>query len=128
MNRFKWLTGVYITGLALITITANAGLGPVYFPLIYTIPGLDKVGHFVLVGLLSYLINRLFKIEKIRFYSWKILKGSLFVFLGVSLEEISQLFFVHRAFSWLDLASDLGGILVGGWLAGKLVNQQADRE
>jgi hypothetical protein len=124
MARVKWLTGGFILVLVLIVLIANLGLGPVYFPFIYHYPGLDKVGHFILMGLLSLLINSLYIAEKIRFFSLRILKGSLAVFLVVFLEELSQIFLTYRAFSWLDLAFDLGGIILGGRLADWMIFKQ----
>jgi len=123
MKGIKWITGLFILVLILIVITANLGLGYEYFPFMYTIPGLDKVGHFFLMGVLSILVNLLFKAEKTRLVSQDFLIGSLVVVLVVTLEELSQLFLIHRAFSWLDLAFDLGGIFLGGRLASWLVRK-----
>ena len=116
MRGIKWITGLFILVLSLIVLIANLGLGIEYFPFIYTIPGLDKIGHFILMGILSFLVNLLFKAEKIQLLSKEFLIGSLVVILVVSLEEISQLFLIYRAFNWVDLAFDLGGIFLGGRL------------
>jgi polysaccharide biosynthesis protein VpsQ len=117
MKIIKWLTGVFILVLILIVVIANLGLGLIYFPFIYNVPGLDKVGHFFLTGMLSFLVNHLLKAKKVQLFSLDFLSGSLIVFLVVSLEELSQLFLTYRAFSWLDLIFDIGGILLGGRLA-----------
>lgn len=117
MRKIKFLTGGFILILILIVVIANLGQGPVYFPFIYAVPGLDKVGHLLLTGTLSFLVNILLKTDKTNFLSIKILKGSLIIVLVVTLEELSQIFLSYRAFSWLDLAFDLGGILLGGRLA-----------
>ena len=117
MKGIKWLTGIFILILILIVIIANLGLGPIYFPFIFNIPGLDKAGHFFLMGFLSFLVNILFKSERIQILSLNFFIGSLIVILVVSLEELSQIFLIYRAFSWLDLAFDLGGIYLGGRLA-----------
>jgi len=120
MKGIKWLSGVFILVLILIVIIANLGLGPVYFPFIYNIPGLDKVGHFLLMGIFSLLINLLNKSKRVRILNLNILVGSLFVAIVAAMEELSQTFLVYRAFSWLDLAFDLGGIFLGGQLASRL--------
>ena len=117
MKLVKWLTGAFIIALFLIVVIANLGLGSTYFPFIYSIPGLDKIGHFFLMGVLSFLINFLLKTKKIRLLSLDILLGSLVVVLVVTLEELSQIFLVYRAFSWLDLVFDLGGVVLGGQVA-----------
>lgn len=126
MNRIKWLTGLFIIILILIVIIANLGLGSEYFPFIYNVPGLDKVGHFFLMGTLSFLVNFILKAKKINILSLDILIGSLVVIVVVTLEELSQLFLIYRAFSWLDLLFDLGGIFLGGRLASWLVERNQD--
>ena len=125
MKGIKWLTGLFIIALILIVLIANFGLGPAYFPFIFTIPGLDKIGHFFLMGVLSLLVNLLFKAKKTHLFSQNFLIGSLLVILIVTLEELSQLFLIYRAFSWLDLAFDLGGIFLGGRLASWLMRKTA---
>ena len=117
MAKLKWLTGGFIFLLILIVFIANLGLGPVYFPFIYNYPGMDKVGHLILMGILSYLVNTLLRGEKIRVLSLSFLKGSLMVFLVVVLEELSQIFLTYRAFSLLDLIADLVGIIIFGRIA-----------
>ena len=119
---------MFILVLILIVLIANFGLGPEYFPFLYTIPGIDKVGHFFLMGILSFLVNLLFKAKKTQLFSLEILIGSLVVNLVVTLEELSQLFLIYRAFSWLDLAFDLGGIFLGGRLASWLLSNQGSRD
>jgi len=126
MKIIKWLTGVFILVLILIVVIANLGLGSTYFPFIYIIPGLDKIGHFLLMGVLSFLINLLFKAKRIQISSLDILLGSLVVILVVTLEELSQLFLIFRAFSWVDLVFDFGGVFLGGQLAAWLIKRQAE--
>lgn len=123
MKGIKWITGIFILVLILIVLIANLGLGFEYFPFIYAIPGLDKVGHFFLMGVLSFLVNLLFKAKKTQIFSLNFLIGSLVVILVVTLEELSQLFLIYRAFSWLDLVFDLGGIFLGGRLASWLLRK-----
>jgi len=126
MKLVKWLTGAFIIVLFLIVVIANLGLGSTYFPFIYSIPGLDKIGHFLLMGVLSFLINLLFKAKRIQISSLDILLGSLVVILVVTLEELSQLFLIFRAFSWVDLVFDFGGVFLGGQLAAWLIKRQAE--
>lgn len=120
MKWLKWLTGVFILTLILIVLIANLGLGRTYFPFIYDVPGVDKVGHFLLMGILSFLVNLLLKTKRVQISSLNILLGSLLVTFVVVLEELSQIFLIYRAFSWLDLAFDLGGIFLGGHLASRM--------
>ena len=126
MKRIKWLTGLFILVLILIVVIANLGLGSTYFTFIYNIPGLDKIGHFFLMGILSFLVNFLLKAKKVQILSFSFLIGSLVVILVVALEELSQLFLIYRAFSCLDLVFDLGGIFLGGQLAAWLKKRQTE--
>jgi hypothetical protein len=126
MTKIKWLTGGFIFILVLIIVIANLGLGPAYFPFFYKIPGLDKIGHFFLTGLLSYFVNTLFNGKKVKVLSLSTLKGSLVVFTIVALEELSQILLVYRAFSILDLGFDLAGIIIFGRLADYFLSPKTD--
>ena len=117
MANLKWILGTFILILILIVLIVNLGLGPVYFPFIYNYPGMDKIGHFILMGILSFLVNTLLKGEKISVLSLSLLKGSLIVIFIVMLEEFSQIFLTYRAFSLLDIFADLLGIILFGRLA-----------
>ena len=124
----KWITIVFIGFLILIVIVANLGLGPSLFPFIYQIPGGDKIGHFLLMGILSFLVNSVLETRKIRIYSINFLLGSLIVMAIVTIEEFSQIFLEYRAFSFIDLLFDYFGIVLFGYLAEYLQNRQRDRK
>jgi VanZ family protein len=122
MKRIKWLSGLFFLVLILMVIIANLGLGQIYFPFVYNVPGLDKIGHFLLMGMLSFLVNLLLEGRRVSLIKMNILAGNLWVAIIVTLEELSQIFLVYRAFSLVDLAFDLGGIFLGGRLAARLRN------
>jgi VanZ family protein len=124
----KWLTAVFIVLLILIIIIANLGLGPSFFPFIYLIPGADKIGHFFLMGILSYLINSLLKSRVLRLLSKEFLVGSLIVLVVVTIEELSQLFLENRAFSVIDLLFDYAGIIIFGRISAFISNKQIKRQ
>jgi len=126
MTKIKWLTGGVIFILVLIIVIANLGLDPAYFPFVYKIPGLDKFGHFILIGLLSYLVNNLYNGKEVKLLSLRILKGSLVVFTIVALEELSQILLAYRAFSILDLGFDLAGIIIFGRVAEYILRSKTD--
>ena len=121
----KWITIVFIVFLFFIVIVADLGLGPSFFPFIYYIPGGDKLGHFFLMGILSFLVNSVLKTRKIRIFSINILLGTLIVMTIVTIEEFSQIFLDYRAFSIVDLLFDYFGIVLFGYLADYLHNRQA---
>ena len=119
----KWLTALFVLILILIVIAADLGLGPAIFPLIYLLPWGDKAGHFILMGLLSLLINSVLSAAKVRVFSFNLLKGTIIILAIVTLEELSQLLLIYRRFSFVDLLFDYLGIILFGFLADYLVNR-----
>ena len=81
------------------------------------IPAGDKLGHFLLMGSLSLIVNLLLQMKTISFAGQRILWGSLLVAVIVSTEEFSQMYIPSRTFSLLDLVADYAGILLFGRLA-----------
>ena len=122
----KWVTLVFIVFLISIVIIANLGLSPIVFPLIYKIPGGDKLGHFFLMGILSFLVNSALITKIKKRYSKYILRGSLFIMAIVTIEEFSQIFLEYRAFSVIDLLFDYLGIILFGYLAHYFQNRQSN--
>lgn len=122
----KWVTLVFIVFLISIVIIANLGLSPIVFPFIYKIPGGDKLGHFFLMGILSFLVNSALITKTKKRYSKYILRGSLFIMAIVTIEEISQIFLEYRAFSVIDLLFDYLGIILFGYLAHYFQNSQSN--
>ena len=117
MRYFAALFLAFIIGLI---VLADADLLPDFINAIYDFPNGDKVGHFVLYGLLNFFITRAFLSSlPTRRGSWVTLSVGLILALFVALEELSQMFFSARTFSLLDLTASLLGIIVGGWVAYK---------
>ena len=113
--RLKWLSLAYISALILLIAAANRGALAISY--LAALPAGDKIGHFLLMGLLSYLANTTLGGSRLRWKRCSILKGSILVTAFVVLEEISQLWMTHRAFELADLAADAAGIWVFGLLA-----------
>jgi len=113
----KYLTAGFTGLIIAIIIIANQGLVPVVFPFFRHIPFGDKLGHFLLMGLFSFLMNLTFKTGVFHLAGIKVLKGSMLVTIVVVLEEISQLFIRSRSFTLSDLVCDLLGIICFGQLA-----------
>lgn len=103
--------------LGCLVVLADSGRGRWLFGMAESIPGGDKIGHFILFGLLAFLVNLVLHATVVRWGRLTILKGSALVMVIVVAEEVSQLFFVSRSFELLDLAADLAGIWVFGQLA-----------
>ena len=120
----KWAAGLFVLVLLLIVIAANLGLGPFLFPFVYYIPWGDKLGHLILMGMLSFLVNLATGASKVRIFSKDILKGTLLVLVVVTLEEFTQLFLEFRGFSMIDLVFDYVGIIAFGKLAEVVVRRR----
>ena len=78
--------------------------------------GGDKLGHFGLMGGLALCVNVSLDCRKWR--RW--LLGSIFVAVGCTLEELSQIWNEHRHCDPLDLAADFAGIWFAGWIARRI--------
>ena len=117
MRYFAALFLAFIIGLI---VLADADLLPDFINAIYDFPNGDKVGHFVLYGLLNFFITRAFLSSlPTRRGGWVTLSVGLILALFVALEEFSQKYFASRTFSLLDLTASLLGIIIGGWVAYK---------
>ena len=113
----RWIVIGYTCFIGGIIVLANAGRGTRLFALQYMVPGADKAGHFVLMGLLAFLVNLGLGMATWRVGRFDVLKGSLLVLAFVIVEELSQVFFANRNADPIDLLADLAGIIVFGYLA-----------
>ncbi len=121
-RRLKWLTLAYASTLILLVAAANRGILMTSY--LAALPAGDKIGHFLLMGLLSYLTNTAFSGARLHWRRLTVLKGNILVAAFVLLEEVSQLWIAHRAFELADLAADAAGI----WAFGRLAQATARRE
>lgn len=109
----KFISAIYI--LFLVGIICLADLKGTQYLLAFTgdIPYGDKIGHFMLMGIFSFLLNLIFDCRKI----YKIMLGSLIVLLLVTAEEGSQIFIAGRTYDFGDLIFDYAGIFIFGEVA-----------
>lgn len=115
----KWLTILFTLFIVLIIILADTGqLG--IFAGFYRIPFADKLGHFILYGILTLLINvTLFRSVPRQNRIWMALSSGLVLILLIGIEEFSQRSFSNRTFSLEDLTASYLGVLFFSWLAMK---------
>ena len=115
----KWLTVLLGLFIILIIILADTGhLGILSY--INGIPYADKLGHFILYGVLALLVNltllRAFPAyDRVRL----VVISSLVLALLIGLEEFSQRSFSTRTFSLGDLSASYLGVISFAWLAWK---------
>jgi polysaccharide biosynthesis protein VpsQ len=115
----KWLSMAFFLILVAIIVAADRGRLPQSLRSIYAFPGGDKVGHFVLMGIFSFLVNMALPLRPAH-KPWRSLWiGTVVILVAVTLEEASQGLFRTRTLSWADLGSSYAGILsfgYGAWI------------
>jgi VanZ family protein len=117
----KWLlvaTLLFSSLIVAIVIGADAGRFPRLLEPLYDFPGGDKAGHFILFGILSFLLNKsaLVLFPK-RTPARLVLTVSLLLSIVIGLEEWSQSLFPTRTMSLIDLGASYAGVLVFALLA-----------
>ena len=115
-----WLAATALFTLFILAIIIGADTDHLPYSLdrLYRFPGGDKVGHFVLFGILNFLLNRsALELFPQRDSARLILTVSLLLSIGIGLEEWSQVLFPSRTVSLIDLAAGYMGVALFGWLA-----------
>ena len=125
--RIKILTIVYFFILAGIIFLADRKGTRYLLNFVGNIPYGDKIGHFVLMGVFSFLVNLALSAQRFQIWKFRYLSGSLIVLLIVTLEEFSQIFIRGRAFDLTDLIVDYLGIFLFGEIA-RFVCQRSNKK
>jgi VanZ family protein len=117
----KWLllaTLLFSFLIVAIVIVADTDHFPTLLKPFYDFPGGDKAGHFILFGILSFLLNKsaLILFPK-RTPARLVLTVSLLLSIVIGLEEWSQFLFPSRTMSLIDLGASYAGVLVFALLA-----------
>lgn len=103
-------------------VTWDADQGGRWFGQINAIPHGDKLAHFSLMAIATFLSN-----VALRGRAWRrILLGSLAVFVLITLEEVRQHFVPMRSFSVGDLVANTVGIALAD-LIYRLVRRTRER-
>ncbi len=117
----KYISVLFTIFIITVIILADNGNIPPFIRSLYDFENGDKLGHFILYGLLTFFITRAFLSSlPSKSRSWVTLSVGLTLALGIALEEWSQQFFSARTFDLVDLAASFLGVLVGGWVAFKI--------
>ncbi len=115
--KMKILLVVYVFVLAVIIFLADRKGTRYLLNFVGNIPYGDKLGHFLLMGGFSFLLNFALQARTVKLWKFSYLPGSLIVLTVVTIEEISQIFVSGRTFDWGDLFFDYSGIFLFGELA-----------
>lgn len=106
-----------------VILSANFGWDFFFFAWVKYLPLGDKMAHFILVGGISFFVNLLLEVRKIKLGGKEILTGSFAVFIFITLEEFSQHFMINRNFDLKDLSANYLGIFFFGQLALLICNK-----
>ena len=107
----KWLAVLFALFIILIIVMADAGVLAQYLGFLYSFPFGDKVGHFVLYGILALLLNlALFRSQPYQSRSLLGVTSALILAVLIGLEEFSQQLFANRTFDLIDLAFSYLGV------------------
>ena len=77
---------------------------------ISSVPYRDKIGHFLLVGLLTFFSNFLTGFRRTKWMNSSFLLGTTMVVAFITLEEASQYFISNRTCDMVDLICSYLGI------------------
>ena len=127
--KSRWVVAlIYVALIICLIIIADGKETHNWFDFIRRLPFGDKIGHFCLMGGLSFVINWALACRRFALGRGRFLWGSAIVAGLVTLEEFSQLFVRYRTFDLTDLAADFAGIFLFGRLACWLTERRARRE
>ncbi|MDJ0842106.1 MAG: VanZ family protein [Acidobacteriota bacterium] len=113
----KWMIVSFVFFIACVIAVANLGYGESMFVFMEHVPAGDKIGHLLIMGFLSLLVNLGMNADTIELAGRPVLKGSMAIFVAATAEEFTQLFLTHRTFDPGDLTCDYLGIFIFGRLA-----------
>jgi VanZ family protein len=113
------LTVLFFIFLVAIIIGADTGHLPFLIKVVYyDMPYGDKIGHFVLMGILGFLVNASALISFPQRKPGQVVLWATLALMGlIALEEASQLLFPRRTFSLIDLACGYMGVGISVWSA-----------
>lgn len=115
--RMKIILVVYILILAFIIFLADNKGTAYLLNFMRNIPYGDKIGHFLLMGGFSFVLNLALNAKTLKVWKFNYLLGSLIVLVVVTIEEFSQIFVRGRTFDLTDLAADFLGVFLFGEFA-----------
>ncbi len=117
-SRRFWVTSFWFYLGILFAISMSA-----YFQIIPTeiarFPHYDTILHFLLLGIAAYLSHLALNKQQLPIFKISLPLAPFIVFLFCILDEIIQKFTPHRSADIIDLAADLGGIILFTWIAEK---------
>jgi VanZ family protein len=114
----KYISFLFFVFIIAVIILADSSSLPLSLRAIYDFPNGDKLGHFILFGILDFSLTRAFLSSfPYKPRSWVALSIGLILALFIALEEWSQKFFPARTFDLIDLLASYAGVVTFAILA-----------
>ena len=118
INSAKYLPLLaLLTFMGWIYIDANTGDYNTMLIMAKSVPYGDKMGHFILYGGLTLILNLTLGLRQIRIAGNEFLLGSVIILIVTFVDEFTQIPQKSRSFEWLDMSSNLLGIAFFSYLA-----------
>lgn len=108
---------LFTSGFVSLIVLADRGGAGRLWDFVGWIPRGDKLGHLLLVGTLSWLLNLMLEEGRDPARRPRLLPGCAILLVVMTLEEGSQAFIPHRSFDPFDWLANVAGIFGGGMLA-----------
>ena len=116
----KYLAVFFSLFIIGVIILADQNAIPPFIRALYDFPNGDKLGHFILFGLLNLILTLTFLRALPNQTPRRVaLSVGLILAIAIAAEEFSQQFFSARTFDLIDLTASYIGLIVGGWAAWK---------
>ncbi len=114
----KYLAILLSIFIVVVIILADKNAIPPFIRVLYDFQNGDKLGHILLFGLLSLILNLTFlRTLPNRDPKRVALSVSLILALAITAEEYSQQYFTARTFDMVDLTASSLGLVIGALLA-----------
>ena len=103
-------TALFFFFICWVTLEANLDQYNTFIMLGRKIPGGDKIGHFLVYGIMALLLNYSLRFARVSILKMAVYTGSIVVLGFAIIEEFTQLAFESRTFDYADMVSDIAGI------------------
>jgi polysaccharide biosynthesis protein VpsQ len=117
MRLKRWLPfSLFFLLVAGIIIADDLGRFQTIINYVNSLPFGDKWGHLIFMGILTFLLNYALDGRMVKIGTRQVLLGCALVTVGITLEEISQIWIPSRTFDLVDLSANYAGICLAGWV------------
>jgi polysaccharide biosynthesis protein VpsQ len=114
----KYISIIFLGFIITIIVLADTGNLPHSIRAIYDFPNGDKLGHFILFGLLDFFVTRaFFSSYPSKSRGWAAFSIGLILAVFIGFEEWTQKFFSNRTSDVVDLLASYAGVVTFAFLA-----------